>query len=63
MPTITAPLGLNMKEAAELVGVDYRRIVAGVEDGTIPSIQLGGRRVIPRAALMRLFGVELAEAG
>jgi len=46
-----------MKDAAKLVGVDYRTIKLGMENGTIPSVQLGPRRMIPRAALLRVFGV------
>ncbi|WP_318247061.1 helix-turn-helix domain-containing protein [Microbacterium gallinarum] len=51
-------LALTFKDAATLVGVDYRTIKAGVDRGTIPSVQLGPRRMIPRAALLRIFGVE-----
>ena len=51
-------LALTMKDAAKLVGVDYRTIKLGMENGTIPSVQLGPRRMIPRAALLRVFGVE-----
>ena len=51
-------LALTMKDAAKLVGVDYRTIKLGIENGTIPSVQLGPRRMIPRAALLRVFGVE-----
>jgi excisionase family DNA binding protein len=51
-------LALTMKDAAKLVGVDYRTIKLGIESGTIPTIQLGPRRMIPRAGLLRAFGVE-----
>lgn len=51
-------LALTMKDAAKLVGVDYRTIKLGMENGTIPSVGLGPRRMIPRAALLRVFGVE-----
>ena len=51
-------LALTMKDAAKLVGVDYRTIKLGMENGTIPSVELGPRRMIPRAALLRVFGVE-----
>ena len=47
-----------MKAAAELVGVDDRTIKLGIDSGTIPTVQLGPRRMIPRAALLRIFGVE-----
>lgn len=51
-------LALTYKDAAVLVGVEYRTIRAGVERGTIPTVQLGPRRMIPRAGLLRAFGVE-----
>ncbi len=50
-------LALTMKDAAKLVGVDYRTIKLGVESGTIPTIQLGPRRMIPRVPLLRVFGI------
>ncbi|MBD3756787.1 DNA-binding protein [Microbacterium lacticum] len=46
-----------MKDAAKLVGVDYRTIKLGIESGTIPTIQLGPRRMIPRIPLLRVFGI------
>ncbi len=52
-------LALTMKDAAKLVGVDYRTIKQGIESGTIPTVQLGSRRMIPRAGLLRAFGVEV----
>lgn len=52
------PLVLTMKDAGKLVGVDYRTIRAGIESGTIPTVQLGNRRMVPRAGLLRAFGVD-----
>lgn len=46
-----------MKDAAKLVGVDYRTIKLGIESGTIPTVQLGRRLMIPRAPLLRVFGI------
>lgn len=51
-------LALTMKDAAELVGVDYRTIKLGIESGTISTVQLGPRRMIPRVPLLRAFGVD-----
>lgn len=51
-------LALTMKDAGQLVGVDYRTIKQGIESGTIPTVQLGRRRVIPRAGLLRAFGID-----
>lgn len=50
-------LALTMN-GAKLVGVDYRTIKLGIENGTIPTVQLGPRRMIPRAPLLRAFGVD-----
>jgi excisionase family DNA binding protein len=51
-------LAMTMKDAAKLVGVDYRTIKLGIESGTIPTVQLGPRRMIPRVPLLRAFGVD-----
>lgn len=51
-------LALTMKDAAELAGVDRRTIKLGIDNGTIPTVQLGPRRMIPRAPLLRAFGVD-----
>lgn len=42
-------------DAAHALGVDPRTITASIEDGTIPSVKLGRRVVIPREAFLRLF--------
>ncbi len=42
-------------DAARALGVDPRTITASIEDGTIPSVKLGRRVVIPREAFLRLF--------
>ncbi|AZZ54287.1 DNA-binding protein [Rathayibacter festucae DSM 15932] len=55
--TSAGPAALTFKEAAALVQIDQRKISAAVKNGTIPSIQLGARRMIPRAALLRVFGI------
>ncbi|MFB8386904.1 helix-turn-helix domain-containing protein [Microbacterium sp. NPDC055910] len=57
MSTSSTSLALTMKDAAKLVGVDYRTIKLGIESGTIPTIQLGPRRMIPRVPLLRVFGI------
>jgi excisionase family DNA binding protein len=53
MSTSSTSLALTMKDAAKLVGVDYRTIKLGIESGTIPTVQLGPRRMIPRVPLLR----------
>ncbi|WP_251450612.1 helix-turn-helix domain-containing protein [Microbacterium sp. Marseille-Q6648] len=59
MSTSPTSLALTMKDAAKLVGVDYRTIKLGIENGTIPTVQLGPRRMIPRVPLLRAFGVDV----
>jgi len=59
MSTSSTSLALTMKEAAKLVGVDYRTIKLGIENGTIPTVELGPRRMIPRVPLLRAFGVDV----
>ena len=58
MNTSPKSLALTMKEAAKLVGVDYRTIKQGIQAGTIPTVQLGARLMIPRAELLRVFGID-----
>ncbi|SBS70207.1 helix-turn-helix domain-containing protein [uncultured Microbacterium sp.] len=59
MNTSPKSLALTMKDAAALVGVDYRTIKQGIDTGTIPTVQLGARRLIPRAELLRVFGIRI----
>lgn len=59
MSTSPTSLALTMKDAAKLVGVDYRTIELGIENGTIPTVQHGPRRMIPRVPLLRAFGIEV----
>lgn len=49
-PTLTAT------EAAEILGVGRSTLYASMNAGEIPFIQLGARRIIPTAALLKLLG-------
>lgn len=49
---------LTRKAVAELLGVDPRTVDAGIEDGTIPSIRVGRRVLIPREKFLKLLGAE-----
>lgn len=46
---------ITRKDAAEALGVDPRTITVGINDGTIPSVKLGRRVVIPREKFLRIF--------
>ncbi|WP_448070756.1 helix-turn-helix domain-containing protein [Georgenia yuyongxinii] len=51
-------LVITRTEAAAALGIDPRTVTAGVENGTIPSVRLGRRVVIPREKFLRLFEPE-----
>ncbi len=51
-------LVITRQEAAEALGVDPRTITVSIEDGTIPSVKLGRRTVIPREKFLRLFDAD-----
>lgn len=48
-------LVITRTEAAQALGVDPRTVTAGIENGTIPSVRLGRRVVIPREKFLRIF--------
>jgi excisionase family DNA binding protein len=48
-------LVITRAEAAAALGVDPRTVTAGIENGSIPSVKLGRRVVIPREKFLRLF--------
>lgn len=48
-------LVITRKEAAEALGVDPRTITTSINDGTIPSVKLGRKVVIPREKFLALF--------
>ncbi len=54
--TSTAPT-ITMTTAAAVLEVDPRTVSAGVKEGTIPSVRLGRRIVIPREKFLKLFEV------
>jgi excisionase family DNA binding protein len=46
---------LTRQQVAELFDCDARTISRGIEDGSIPSIKLGRRVLIPREQLLALL--------
>ncbi len=52
-----APLVLSVPEAAELLGISRTLAYELVVRGELPSIHLGRRVVVPRAALYKMFGM------
>lgn len=48
-------LVITRTEAAAALGLDPRTVTAGIESGSISSVELGRRVVIPREKFLRLF--------
>ncbi|MEO9009897.1 MAG: helix-turn-helix domain-containing protein [Nakamurella sp.] len=53
---------ITRTEAAAALGVDPRTITASIENGSIPSVKLGRRVVIPRERFIRLIDGDTAKA-
>lgn len=51
-------VAITRTAAAAALGVDPRTITVGIEDGTIPSVKLGRRVLIPRIPFLALFGAD-----
>jgi len=52
---------LSVERTGELFDVSRSNAYGGVKDGTIPSIRIGRRIVVPTAELLRLLGWDPAE--
>jgi excisionase family DNA binding protein len=53
-------LTLTVPEAARLIGISRMTAYVAVREGTIPSIRIGRRVLVPRAALDRLLAAASA---
>ena len=49
------PEYLRAREIAELLGVDVRTIRRRIKDGTLPSVRVGGARLVARDDLLRML--------
>jgi excisionase family DNA binding protein len=56
MSAVVLPLTLSVEEAAKLLGISRGLCYQGVRDGSIPSISIGRRRLVPRTRLLELLG-------
>ncbi len=57
MEDTKVPIALTRTEAAARAHIDKRTLDKGIEDGTIPSVRIGRRVLIPRAPFLALFGI------
>jgi excisionase family DNA binding protein len=53
---------LTVEDAAEVLGIGRSAAYEGVRRGEIPSLRIGRRLVVPRAALERLLAAGSARA-
>ncbi len=53
---------ISVDEAGEILGISRGLAYRGVQRGEIPSIRIGGRIVVPTAALLALLGPEAIPA-
>lgn len=53
---------LSRKEAASALDIDPRTLDKGIDNGTIPSVTIGRRVLIPRLPFLALFGADRAAA-
>lgn len=52
------PVTLTVPEAAQIVRIGKNTMWDAVNDGSVPSIKLRGRVLIPTVEFLRIFGVE-----
>ena len=56
MPDRDQPATMTVEQAGKLLGISRGLAYRAVSDGTIPAIRIGGRIIVPTAALLRLLG-------
>jgi excisionase family DNA binding protein len=49
-------VAITRTAAASALGIDPRTVTASIADGTIPSVKLGRRVLIPRLPFLTMFG-------
>ena len=53
---------LSVDQVSSILGISRNSAYQGIRDGEIPSIKIGKRILVPRAAFMRLLDPQGAEA-
>lgn len=51
-------VALTLSEAAKLLNCDPRTVSRAIAKGSIPSITIGRRKLIPMASFKKLLGIE-----
>jgi excisionase family DNA binding protein len=55
---MTEPLTITIPEAARLLGISRGAAYAAAAEKTLPSIRIGRRLLVPRAAFDRLLNID-----
>jgi excisionase family DNA binding protein len=70
LPTILSPIRdpkwegrstFSVQEAGEILRISRWAAYAAAKSGELPTVRIGGRKLVPRAGLERLLGVEQAQ--
>jgi excisionase family DNA binding protein len=62
VPTSTERLAYKPAEAADIIGVSRQFIYNKINDGTLRTVKVGKRRLVPRSAILELLGESEAVA-
>lgn len=63
LPDPTTEPTVSVERAGAILNVSRHNAYAGVRDGTIPSIRIGHRIVVPTPALLKMLGIEYRATG
>ncbi len=53
-------LTTDIPTAAKVLGIGRNQAYAAAKEGTIPTLRIGSRLVVPVAALLKMLGVDTA---
>jgi excisionase family DNA binding protein len=51
-------MAITRTQVSQALGIDPRTVRIGIEDGTIPSVRIGRRILIPRLPFLAIFGAD-----
>jgi excisionase family DNA binding protein len=60
---MTEPLTYTVEQAGRLLGVSRGTAYAAARDGSLPTVRICRRLLVPRCQLERMLGVESAQNG
>lgn len=57
-PELDGPVVVDVLTAAKVLKLSRNAVYAAVREGSIPSLRMGGRILIPVAPLLRVLGID-----